>query len=112
MENYFSIGTLFVDFADSRVVDGILEGSAAVVTINVVAFSYSTQTRIGRMSVKFSKDQIDVARAYVVRNIAAIVRDKNIALVTGEVPPDATVRIEREEIKGENALEVVFRAVD
>ena len=106
------VGTLFVDFADCKIAGGILEGKAAVVTINVVAFNYSTQTRTGRMSVKFSKDQVDVARKYVVRNIAAIVRDKNIALVTGEVPPDATVRIENEEVRDGDVLEVVFRAVD
>ena len=64
------------------------------------------------MTVKFGSDHLEEARQYVRRNISAIVRDKNIALVTGEVPPEAAVSIEREEVKNEGTFEIFFRAVE
>lgn len=106
------VSTLFVDFPKCEQKEGALEAQAEVLSISVVSFDYSTQTRKGVMFVKFGTDQQEEAHRYVRRNISAIARDKNIALVTGEVPSEATVVIEREEVKDGNTLEIRFMAVD
>lgn len=106
------VSSLYVDFDAGKVVNGIVEGRASVVKINVVSFDYSPQTRIGKISAAFDRDQLQVARSYIERNIATLVRDKNIALITGEVPAEATVRIEDQKVKEDGVLEVVFKAVD
>ena len=106
------VATLFVDFSATGTTDGCVEGRASVVEVGVSAFSYSPQTRLGRMTVRFAPGQEVEARAYLRRNIAAIVRDKNIALVTGDVPPDAAVHIDGEREKGDGSIEVVFRTVE
>ena len=106
------ISTLFVDFTKCEQRDGMLDAEAEVLSIAVISFSYSAQTRRGQMTVKFGSDHLEEARQYVRRNISAIVRDKNIALVTGEVPPEAAVSIEREEVKNEGTFEIFFRAVE
>lgn len=106
------IGSLFIDFVDCSNENGIVEGCAEVLTISVLSFSYSPQTRIGMIEVKYNSEQLDAARQYVKRNIANIVRDKNVALVTGEVPLDATVAIEGEEVRDGNILGITFRAIE
>ena len=106
------VRSLRVDFNVVKIDDGIVEGRVSVVKIDVVSFSYSPRTRTGKISVMFDNDQQQIARSYVARNIATLVRDKNIALVTGEVPPEATVRIEGETLKEGGILDVLFKAVD
>jgi hypothetical protein len=106
------VSALSVNFSDISFSEGTISGSAAVLTLDVKAFDYSPATRIGGISVQFGDGQREAAREYVNRNIAIIVRDKNIALVTGEVPSEATIHIEREEVVGDDILKVVFRAVD
>lgn len=106
------VGSLYVDFDACKVVNGIVEGRVSMVKINITSLSYSSQTRIGKISVLFDRDQQQIARSYIERNIATLVRDKNIALITGEVPEEATVRIEDEKAKEDGGLEVVFKTVD
>ena len=41
--------------------------------------------------------------------IETLARDRNIALVTGEIPPAAKFYLGREELKDGNVLEIEFR---
>ena len=106
------ISTLYVNFPKCEQHGGMLEVQSEVLAITVTSFAYSTQTREGRIVVKFNAEQVEEARRYVRRNISAIARDKNIALITGEVPPEATISIVKDEVGANNTLEVVFKALN
>ena len=80
---------LAVDFVEYEFADGVIKGTADVIPLNVLAYNYDKHTRKGYMRIRVRANQFDAARQYVRQNIELIARDKNIALVVGEIPPDA-----------------------
>ena len=91
-----------------RMVNGRVEGRAAVLTISPVSLSYDANTRRGKLAVRFNAGQAEEARAWIRKNIETLARDKNIALTTGQLPPDATYYSLGERIDG-NVMEIEFR---
>ena len=91
-----------------RLVDGRIEGRAAVLTITPVSLSYDANTRRGKLSIRFNPGQYEEARAWARKNIETLARDKNIVLVTGQIPPDAKYYSLGEKIDG-NVMEIEFR---
>ena len=92
-----------------RLVNGRVEGSAEVLTINPISLSYDANTRRGKLSVRFNPSQYEEARAWARKNIETLARDKNIALVTGRLPPEATYYSLGETVKDGNILEIEFK---
>jgi len=92
-----------------RLSNGRIVGRAEVLTIAPVSLSYSASARRGRLAVRFNQNQFEKAREWVRRNIETLARDKNIALVTGEIPPDAKFYLLDEELKDGNILEIEFK---
>ena len=82
-------------------VSGRIQGRAAVLTIVPVSLSYDANTRQGRLSVRFNVGQMEEARAWIRKNIETLARDKNIALVAGQLPPAATYYSLGEKIDGD-----------
>lgn len=89
--------------------DGLrISGRAAVLTVKPMSLTYDPNTRRGKLSVRFSTGQVDEARAWIHRNIKTLARDKNIALTTGQLPPEATYHSLGEKIVG-NVMEIEFK---
>ena len=103
------LNELYVDFPEYELKESRIEGRAVVLTISVSSLTYDPVTRQGKMAVRINSNQFEEARKYIRKNIEAIVRDKNIALVTGEIPPSAKFYLGREEIKDGNILEIEFK---
>ena len=101
--------SLAVSFSNLKLKGLRIEGRAAVLTIKPLSLSYDTNTRRGKMSVRFNPGQAEEARKWVRKNIETLARDKNIALVTGEIPPAAKFYMGREELKDGNILEIEFK---
>ena len=101
--------SLYVDFPEYRQNEGKIEGRAVVLTISVVSLIYDPNTRTGKLAVKVNANQYEEARKWVRKNIETLARDKNIALVTGEIPSAAKFYLGREELKDGNILEIEFR---
>ena len=91
-----------------RLVNGKIEGRAAVLTIAPVSLSYDANTRRGKLSVRFNAGQYKEAREWIRKNIETLARDKNIAIVTGQPPPAATYYSLGEKIDGD-VMEVEFK---
>lgn len=91
-----------------RLVNGRIEGRAEVLTITPTSLIYDANNRHGKLAVKFSSGQVDEARAWIRKNIETLARDKNIALTTGQLPPEATYYSLGEKIVG-NVMEIEFR---
>lgn len=100
--------SLHVAFPEFRLEDGRIEGTAAILSLSVVSFRYDDTTRSGVIAVRTGAEKYEEAREYVRANIEAVVRDKNIALETGKLPPKATFYIGKEEMKDGNVLEIEF----
>ena len=88
---------------------GMIEGKAVVMQVALVSLFYDANMRTGRLSVRFHATQHQQARDWIRNNIATLARDKNIALVTGKIPPDARFYLGREELKEGNVLEIEFK---
>ena len=101
--------SLFVEFMDKVVHGRRIEGRAAVLTMKPVLLSYDANTRRGKLSVRFNPGQYEEARAWARKNIETLARDKNIALVTGQIPPDAKYYSLGETVKDGNILEIEFK---
>jgi hypothetical protein len=101
--------SLYVDFPEYRQNEGKIEGRAVVLTISVASLAYDPNTRTGKLAVKVNANQYEEARKWVRKNIETLARDKNIALVTGEIPPTAKFYLGREELKDGNILEIEFK---
>ena len=99
---------LAVDFTQYEFANGLIKGSATVLPLNILAFTYDNHTRKGSMRITVLADQLNAARQYVRQNIDSIARDKNIALIVGEIPPDARFELLDESVI-EGVLEVKFR---
>ena len=92
-----------------RMSNGRIVGRAEVLTITPVALGYDHGTRLGKLSVRFNANQYEEARKWVRRNVETLARDKNIALVTGEIPPAARFYLLGESLKDGNVLEIEFK---
>ena len=57
---------------------------------------------------RFNAGQAEEARTWILRNVKTLAHDKNIALVTGRLPPEATFRTLGEKIDG-NVMEIEFK---
>ena len=91
-------------------VDGVrIECRVEVLTIKLIFFDYDSKARHGKLAVRFNVGQAESARKWIRKNIETLARDKNIALVTGEIPPAAKFYLAREELKDGNVLEIEFR---
>ena len=101
--------SLRIDFPEYEQKDGHIKGRAVVLTISVVSLSYDPDTCKGTLAVKVNANQYEEARAYIRKNIETLARDKNIALITGEIPPAAKFYLGREELKDGNVLEIEFK---
>ena len=100
--------SLYVEFPEFKLNDGKIAGRAVVLTISVASLAYDPNTRTGKLAVKVNANQYEEARKWVRKNIETLARDKNIALVTGEIPPAAKFYLGREELKDGNILEIEF----
>ena len=102
-------GNLYVEFPEYELKGGKIEGRAVVLAISVTSLVYDPATRTGKLAVKVNANQYEEARKWIRKNIETLARDKNIALVTGEIPPAAKFYLGREELKDGNVLEIEFR---
>jgi len=102
------VSNLKVD-VQPRLLNGRIEGRVAVLTIVPLSQSYDTNTRRGRLSVRFHAGQSVEARAWIRKNIETLVRDKNIAQTTSRLPSAATYYLLGERIVGDT-MEVEFKA--
>ena len=104
------VASLSVAFPESelKIAGERISGCAVVLTIKPLSLIYDPHTRIGKVSVRFNPDQREEARAWVIKNIKTLTRDKNIALVTGQLPPDANCDLLGEKVDG-NVMEVEFK---
>ena len=100
--------SLSVAFSNLKVEGRRIGGRAAVLTIKPLSLTYDANARRGKLSVRFNAGQADEARAWIRRNIKTLARDKNIALVTGRLPPEATFRTLGEKVDGD-VMEIDFR---
>ena len=91
-----------------QLVNGRIEGRAEVLTITPTSLTYDAHTRRGKLSVRFNAGQAEEARAWIRKNIETLARDKNIALKTGTLPPEATYYSLGEKIEG-NVMEIEFK---
>jgi len=89
--------------------NGRIVGRAEVLTIAPIALSYDASARLGRLSVRFNSSQYEEARAWARKNIETLARDKNIVLVSGEIPPAARFYSLGESLKNGNILEIEFK---
>ena len=95
-------------FVQPQLVNGRIEGRAEVLTITPTTLTYDPITRRGKISVRFNAGQTEEARVWIRKNIETLARDKNIALTTGTLPPEATYYSLGEKIDG-NVMEIEFR---
>jgi len=107
--NVSDINSVKVDFCDESISDKLITGRAVVLTMAPVALSYDANARLGRLSVRFNASQYEDARAWARKNIETLARDKNIALVTGVIPPVARFYSLSESLKDGNILEIEFK---
>lgn len=98
-----------VDFSELKQVERRVEGVAIVLTIKPLSLSYDNQSRRGTVTVRFGANQYEDARSWARRNIETLARDKNIALVTGQLPPVARYYSLGEKLKDGNILEIEFK---
>ncbi len=91
-----------------ELVNGKIKGRAEVLTITLVSLTYDAYTRRGKMSARFNPGQGEEARAWIRKNIETLARDKNIALTTGQQPPEATYYSLGETVEG-NVMEIEFK---
>ena len=111
MASYPSVNrtVLAVDFTEYEFANGVIKGAANVLPLNILAYNYDKYTRKGCMRIKVRADQFEAARRYVRQNIESVVRDKNIALIVGEIPPHARFELLDESV-ADGVLEVNFKA--
>ena len=104
-----SVASLFVEFSSFFFRDGTITGRAVVMNMIVKSMNYDPLSRTGHLSVLVNANQFEETRKWIRKNIETLARDKNIALVTGEIPPAAKFYLGREELKDGNVLEIEFK---
>lgn len=101
--------SLVVDFPEFKMNGNQIEGRGVVLTIVPLSMNYDALTHRGVLSVRFGPNQYEEARSWAKRNIETLARDKNIALVTGKLPPAARYYSLGESVKNGNVLEIEFK---
>lgn len=104
-EGFESVGVDFPKFALS---DGRIEGRAEIMQMRVESLTYDQSTRRGVIIVKIGAARFDQARRWVRDNIEMLARDKNVALMTGELPSAGKFYLGAERVKDGNILEIEF----
>ena len=99
---------LIVDYLDVGISGTEIKGRAVVMIVAPVSLSYDAITRRGKLAVRFNERQMESARSWIRKNIETLARDKNIALVTGNPPPEATYYSLGEKIEGD-VMEIEFK---
>ena len=99
---------LRVDFVEYSFDNGEIRGRASVLMLNVLTMEYDPHSRRGNIRIRIMSDQLADVRAYIRKILELIVRDKNIALEVGKLPPSATYYAESEDIEND-ILRVNFR---
>ena len=100
---------LAVDFVEYEFADGVIKGVADVLPLNILSYNYDKYTRKGCMRIKVRTNHFNAARQYVRQNVESIVRDKNIALIVGEIPPNARFYLLDESVD-DGVLVINFKA--
>ena len=99
---------LRVAFSDVAV-DGVkISGRAAVLTIAPLSLTYDATARRGKLSVRYNPGQAAESKKWILENIVALARDKNILLTTGTMPPPGKYSICSEKTEN-NTLEIEFK---
>lgn len=106
---YAPAAMLIVDLPVYDLNGAEISGRAIVLQLDVRSLDYDPIARRGIMKIRLGEGQLAEARSYLRRNIETIVRDKGIALVTGQLPPAATFRLLDEKLS-DGVLEVTFKA--
>ncbi len=105
----FDVASLEVSFSGFKR-DGLrLSGRAAVLTLKPISLDYNAHTRSGKLTVHFTVGQESEAKVWIRRNIKRLVRDKNIALTTGTLPPEAGYQVIEEKTEG-NVMAIEFKS--
>lgn len=104
-ESFQSIG---VDFPKFVMSGGRIEGRAEVMQMRVMSLTYNQATRKGLIVVKIGAVRFDQARRWVRENIEVLARNKNVALMTGELPAAGKFYLGAERVKDGNILEIEF----
>lgn len=99
---------LRVNFVEYSFESGQIRGRAVVLMLNVLSVEYDPHSRRGNIRIRIMSNQLADVRAYLKGNLEMIVRDKNIALEVGKLPPSATYYQESEKII-DDILEINFR---
>ena len=102
------VHSLRVDFSEYELDNRKITGRAVVLSISVASLTYDPNTRMGKLAVKVNANQYEEARKWIRKNIETLARDKNIALMTGQLPPAATYYSLGEKIDG-NVIEIEFK---
>lgn len=98
------------DFSEFTISKNKISGCVAVRQLKIVALDYDANTHKGVVRVKMEGTSLEMVRSLVRRNIENIVKDKNIVLVTGEIPPDAHFFLGDERVVDGNIYEMEFEA--
>ena len=101
------VASLEVSFSGFKREGLRLSGHAAVLTLKPVSLEYNPHNRRGTMSVRFAEGQVSEASAWIRRNVKTLVRDKNIALTSGSLPPQGKFAITNEKNDG-NVMTIEF----
>ena len=97
-----------VDFPEFAMRGSIVEGRAEVMRISVISLQYDASTQKGVIAVKIGANRFEDARKWVRKNIETLAQDKNIALTTGQIPPEARFYLGAERVRDGNILEIEF----
>jgi len=100
---------LVVDFVKFSVSGDELKGTASILPLDVLSFSYDRNTREGIMKIRVETSLMEEARKYCRKQIESVVRDKNIAHRTGQLPPDARYYLRGEAVR-DGILEIEFKS--
>lgn len=96
------------NFTEVKMDGRLIHGRATLLVMSLVSLSYDANTRRGKLSVRFNPGQYEEAREWIRKNIETLARDKNIALVTGQLPPAAKCYSLGEKVDG-NVMEIEFK---
>lgn len=103
--------SLQVDFPEYSIAKDKISGKSVVMQLTVLSLEYNAERSTGVIRVKMGAYSFEEVRRIVRRNIENIVRDKNIALSTGEIPPETRFCIGNERVTGEGIMEIEFEAL-
>ena len=101
-------GDIRVDFPEFAMRGPVVEGRAEVMRISVISLQYDAGSQKGVIAVKIGANRFEDARKWVRKNIETLSKDKNIALTTGQIPPEARFYLGAERVKDGNILEIEF----